>query len=1075
MKGALVFVCLSVTVVYLRTDVPEDEASPNGIAAKVLGALRFRQLDGNMTYIRSNGELASDTLTEAAFEISDPLNLLSSASFSYTWDLGDGHVVVSTESYVHHTYSSSGNYTMRLKVEAYWTEREDRRRSPRSGTYSSDLKVLDAVRSVEVTGPSSVEVDQSTLLSLAVNGRVRQHTDQSSRYWATHTTFPSSSDPESPPLTLCWVMVPDCGPLPPVRCHLVRLQGTTLSLHYTFGSAGRYCLRLTARNDVSLLQTFHAFTVGSGATQHVLFILPCATLILITLGFIVFAACRPHRSAHKHRVEASCPGAVETKREDAAGRPRGSGGVMGTPARPAAGGLVWEACGTESCLTQPCRCAVPTRQIDVGVMRNICDLETKALGPLWPLPLEPLRGKWVACGAEPAVRLNEAEAAQAERLCHEGSGKAKVKQGVGISLKRATSVGIGPGVTCRPSVAVQRMNVMEQFNPGLRNLVNLGKSYEKAAAAMSLAGRAYFDAVSKIGENAAVSPVSRELGVVLMEISEVQKKIHLELEENFKKFHKEIIAELEKKTEMDVKYMTATFKRYQTEHKLKLDSLERSQSDLKKLRRKSQGKNAIKYESKESEWQDRAAVEEGQAASGAGAAAMCIETITSRQEEIQRFIAEGCREALLEEKRRFCFLVDKHCTFSYQISSFHDKARDALNAKLPAWQEKCSDATRVPDSVLSMIEGLRTPVSVTPQPSPVLSHSSVQSTDVPKPPPAPPLKAQTSPLVDMFSPAAPKASVTTQRSSGKLNPKTDPSTFSDVAGCVFSLQLLHLGMFKSPSTSNVNSGEDSSLSRSISVSTGLNMIKRPKVRTIFPHTAGSNDTLLSFEEGDVITLLIPEEKDGWLYGELDKTRHVNSGPAERRVVFMTVPWTVFLQGLFTTYKLGDLHAPMWAAHTHSPLLLNHSVFWDRLVKELPCAQHRDPPLRKARRGWFPSSYCRPYIEPLGSSRCTVFWQQLVIICYDEKVQDQLSVTPARSVSVANLADQDRGAMVLPPPDYNDSSPTRTAPFKSTPSSPEHTVSEPNGIPKLPFLGGGNPFTTVKLRPTVTNDRSAPII
>lgn len=29
---------------------------------------------------------------------------------------------------------------------------------------------------------------------------------------------------------------------------------------------------------------------------------------------------------------------------------------------------------------------------------------------------------------------------------------------------------------------------------------------------MTFAGKAYFDAVSKIGENAAVSPVSRELG-----------------------------------------------------------------------------------------------------------------------------------------------------------------------------------------------------------------------------------------------------------------------------------------------------------------------------------------------------------------------------------------------------------------------------------------------------------------------------------------------------------------------------------------------------------------------------------
>lgn len=47
--------------------------------------------------------------------------------------------------------------------------------------------------------------------------------------------------------------------------------------------------------------------------------------------------------------------------------------------------------------------------------------------------------------------------------------------------------------------------------------------------------------------------------------------------------------------------LQATFKRYQMEHKMKQDSLEKSQSDLKKLRRKSQGKNANKYENKESE------------------------------------------------------------------------------------------------------------------------------------------------------------------------------------------------------------------------------------------------------------------------------------------------------------------------------------------------------------------------------------------------------------------------------------------------------------------------------------------
>ena len=45
----------------------------------------------------------------------------------------------------------------------------------------------------------------------------------------------------------------------------------------------------------------------------------------------------------------------------------------------------------------------------------------------------------------------------------------------------------------------------------------------------------------------------------------------------------------------------ATYKRYQSEHKTKQDSLDRSQTDLKKLRRKSQGKHASKYQIKENE------------------------------------------------------------------------------------------------------------------------------------------------------------------------------------------------------------------------------------------------------------------------------------------------------------------------------------------------------------------------------------------------------------------------------------------------------------------------------------------
>ncbi|XP_019786229.1 brain-specific angiogenesis inhibitor 1-associated protein 2-like protein 1 isoform X4 [Lagenorhynchus albirostris] len=493
-------------------------------------------------------------------------------------------------------------------------------------------------------------------------------------------------------------------------------------------------------------------------------------------------------------------------------------------------------------------------------------------------------------------------------------------------------------------------NVMEQFNPGLRNLINLGKNYEKAVNAMILAGKAYYDGVAKIGEIASGSPVSTELGHVLIEISSIHKKLNERLDENFRKFHKEIIHELEKKTELDVKYMNATLKRYQAEHRNKLDSLEKSQAELKKIRRKSQGgRNALKYEHKEMEY---------------------VETITSRQNEIQKFIADGCKEALLEEKRRFCFLVDKHCSFANHIHQYHLQSAELINSKLPKWQETCGDATKVPEKIMNMIEEIKTPISTpmsgTPLPSPMIERRSMVGRDYdtlskysPKIPSAPSARALTSPLIDMFNNPATVA----QNSERKNN--------------------------------STGSSDDPSLQRSVSVATGLNRVKKQKVKTIFPHTAGANQTLLSFAQGDVITLLISEEKDGWLYGE-----------------------------------------------------------------------HEDTKVR----GWFPSSYTKLLEE---NEKETV------------SVPGPSSVS-VRSVSTMNLSE--KSSVVIPPPDYLECSSMGAAAekkgavfqnastFKAPVSKPETTSpNDANGFAKPPFLSRENPFATVKLRPTVTNDRSAPVI
>ncbi|XP_010282433.1 PREDICTED: brain-specific angiogenesis inhibitor 1-associated protein 2-like, partial [Phaethon lepturus] len=50
-----------------------------------------------------------------------------------------------------------------------------------------------------------------------------------------------------------------------------------------------------------------------------------------------------------------------------------------------------------------------------------------------------------------------------------------------------------------------------------------------------------------------------------------------------------------------------------------------------------------------------------------------------------------------------------------------------------------------------------------------------------------------------------------------------------------------------------------------------------------------NSTLLSFKEGDLITLLVPEARDGWHYGESEKTKILGWGGAAA-VCFTPLLW-----------------------------------------------------------------------------------------------------------------------------------------------------------------------------------------
>ncbi|XP_017270983.1 brain-specific angiogenesis inhibitor 1-associated protein 2 [Kryptolebias marmoratus] len=225
--------------------------------------------------------------------------------------------------------------------------------------------------------------------------------------------------------------------------------------------------------------------------------------------------------------------------------------------------------------------------------------------------------------------------------------------------------------------------ILDQFNPSLKNFVTMGKHYERALTGVTVAAKGYFDALVKLGELASDSQGSKELGDTLFQMAEVHRQIQVQLEDVLKLFHSEMLAQLEQKLELDIKYLTSTLKKYQSERRSKSESIERCQSQLKKLRRKSQGsRHPNKYGDREMQF---------------------VELMSRRQGELDVLVASGYKSALTEERRRYCFLVDRQCCVTKLLINYHSKVRELLSQKLSSWQQSCSQPTKLPERALNLL------------------------------------------------------------------------------------------------------------------------------------------------------------------------------------------------------------------------------------------------------------------------------------------------------------------------------------------------------------------------------------
>ncbi|XP_048881660.1 brain-specific angiogenesis inhibitor 1-associated protein 2 [Brienomyrus brachyistius] len=622
-------------------------------------------------------------------------------------------------------------------------------------------------------------------------------------------------------------------------------------------------------------------------------------------------------------------------------------------------------------------------------------------------------------------------------------------------------------------------NILDQFNPSLKNFVTMGKNYEKALTGVTVAAKGYFDALVKLGELASDSQGSKELGDTLFQMAEVHRQIQVQLEDVLKLFHSELLSQLEQKLELDVKYLTATLKKYQSERKSKTDSIERCQSQLKKLRRKSQGsRQPSKYGDREMQF---------------------VELMSRRQGELDSLVAAGYRSALTEERRRYCFLVDRQCSVTKLLINYHCKVRELLSQKLSSWQLSCSQPTRLPDRALNLLRHTAPQGSGAAGIAELLRHAKLsapqsmeQRLSVQEVPPLlngdnavcaqrilPSMQSETSAHSagpQTFRSLSAQSSQTSQHSTLNGNSNTPTS----ICG-----RSQHTSVHSAPNTSSLshNTSTSSTVSLSHSSPVSQNSLQVLSLSPIapksppLPHSAPLSRALTPVLHHEVVSNCPPSHNSMLLKATELYTTSTLPLPrrpvSEARLGFLggTLPRVLPLSPPTRVEALFP-HAPGGGEGCggEGPCLLQFlpGDTLTLLISEPRDGWHYGQNERTGRKGWFPFSYTQPYPNSAELPENSPGLSSTLLSKANSSSIGQLDkpatpgLQPTNPEPAEERATPAQRVSTFRPRPYSMVNPETTqlsAEFGSPPPSPTRT----------------NPFAHIRLRKTVTNDRSAPVI
>ncbi|XP_028829848.1 BAR/IMD domain-containing adapter protein 2-like 2 isoform X2 [Denticeps clupeoides] len=403
--------------------------------------------------------------------------------------------------------------------------------------------------------------------------------------------------------------------------------------------------------------------------------------------------------------------------------------------------------------------------------------------------------------------------------------------------------------------------------------------------------------------------------------------------------------------------------------------------------------------------------------------------------DYMQYLRQSHTDILKEEERRFRFLAEKHCGLTQSLLFLINKTGSSLQQKVEGWKEKVNESK------------ISRPRTATP------THMDVEAQ----------LKSSFTNLLQTGEEREQKLPLGRVPSRGR-----ETQTYPRSVLLCADQNVLMSPTAPSPLPSRSRS---SSLGEALGVGSGQPM------RALVSHPVSSNPVLLPFSRGECITVLLPEPRNGWLYGRLDGSLRQGWFPAA-----YVAPAENFQQPLGSS---GVSHRSHSMNNLLEPLNPTEKTSQtdSRSFNEIP---QTVTPVHRASVDFCP-------ISPVHDRRVELFDNKV-----NHKSNNEIlpSISPLRRGSadfrpVSPIPDRRADSHFdskTEPKAFEISSPATSPPVSVSKSQLEARPISPLPAPTseriIPhgqtsehplFPRGSNPFATVKLRPTTTNDRSAPRI